>query len=99
MRIDGGDDTRKTCVGCFCSLILMLITAFYAGLKIKVLSSRADINILSATKDLYYSDDDLFSYASNEFNFAVAVSEYNNKTVYELPGDIGKLVYNSYAWG
>ena len=37
MRIDGGDSSIGSGMGTFCSLILLLVTAVYAGMKMKVL--------------------------------------------------------------
>ena len=62
LRIDDGDDSIKTGFGTFCSLILFVVTALYAGMKMNVLQARNDVNILQATKDLYFSDSDVFSY-------------------------------------
>lgn len=99
LRIDGADDTLRTLAGTLCSLILMLISVFYGGLKLKVLFDRADVNILTAKKDLYYTDDDIFSYKNHGFNLAVAFTEFNTKTAFELPPEYGKLVFNTYSWG
>ena len=54
---------------------------------------------MSATKDLFYTDDDVFNYARQKLNIAVAFTEFNKNTEYELPKEYGELVFNSYSWG
>ena len=53
---------------------------------------------MSATKDLYFTDDDVFSY-SYGLNMAVAFTSFSDITTYELPREYGELVINSYSWG
>ena len=45
-------------VGSFCSILLLLVTFFYAYLKFDVLRNRKDVNVLSQIRDLNYSEDD-----------------------------------------
>ena len=68
-------------------------------MKMNVLRHRNDVNILQATKDLYFSDSDVFSYKEHGLNWAVAFTEFNNNEEYELPGDIGEIIFKEYAWG
>ena len=63
-----------------------------------VLIEKKDVDVLSATKDLYYSADDKFTY-SNGLNIAVAFTEYNSNEEWELDPAYGSLVFNSYSWG
>ena len=77
MRIDGDTDSIGSIFGTLCSLILFVITAGFAGIKLKVLETRSDVNILSATKDLYFTDDDVFSY-SDGLNLAVAFTSFSD---------------------
>ena len=79
LRIEDGDDSIKSGFGTVCSLLLLIVTALYAGLKMKVLEARNDVNILSATKDLYFTDDDVFSYDEHRLNWAIAFTGYNNE--------------------
>ena len=99
LRIDGGDDAIRSFLGTTCSFLLLLITAFYGGLKMKVLQDRNDVNILVAKKDLFYTDDDIFSYENDKLNLAVAFTGYNNDEEYELPPEYGRLVINAFKWG
>ena len=99
LRIDDGDDSIKSGFGTCCSILLLLVTALYAGLKMKVLEARNDVNILTATKDLHFTDDDVFSYEEHGLNMAIAFTSYSNNKLYELPGDIGELVFKAYSWG
>ena len=62
MKIDGGDDQLKTGLGTICSVILLIITAVYAYQKLLIMLHRKDTNILSASKDLFFTDEDNFSY-------------------------------------
>ena len=99
LRIDDGDDSIGTGFGTLCSIFLLIVTAVYAGLKAKVLDQKTDVSILTATKDLYFTDDDVFSYDDHKLNWAIAFTEYNNNELYELPGDIGELSFKAYSWG
>lgn len=63
-----------------------------------MLRLKKDVDVLSATKDLYYSEDDKFTY-ENGLNIAVAFTGYNNKEEWELDPAYGSLVFNSYSWG
>ena len=54
---------------------------------------------MSATKDLFYTDDDNFSYDKEHLNIAVAFTAYNNNEEYELPKEYGELIFNTYSWG
>ena len=99
MRIDGGEQALGSGMGTFCSLILLLITVVYAVLKMKVLEARKDDNILQATKDLYFTDDDVFSYDEHRLNWAVAFTAFNSNTEYELPAEYGEIVFKTLMWG
>ena len=78
MRIENSDSSIKSVCGTFCSLIVLAVTLMYAIQKLKVLDSRTDIRIRTAVKDLYFSDEDQFSFNEHKFNVAVAFTAYNN---------------------
>ena len=52
-----------------------------------------------AKKDLFYTDDDIFSYENDKLNLAVAFTGYNDDEEYELPPEYGRLVINAFKWG
>jgi len=56
MRLDDGQDKVKSMMGSLCSLFLLLTTAMYAYLKWEVLIDRKDTNVVSTTKDLFFTD-------------------------------------------
>ena len=57
MTLDQGDQVR-TIMGTFCSLFLLLITLAYAYQKLDVLLQKKDVDVLSTTKDMFWTDDD-----------------------------------------
>ena len=99
MRIDdAGGQTYGSIMGAICSIILLLITAFYAYLKLMVLIEKTDVNILSSELDMYFSDTDEFTYA-NGLNIAVAFTAYDQETEWILTPEYGELVFNHASWG
>ena len=99
MKIDGGDDTIKSCMGTLCSLLLLVVIGAYAYVKLGVFLIKKEANILSAIEYLWYTDDDKFSYESGGMNIAVAFSSYNDEKEWELDPTYGELFFNSYSWG
>lgn len=63
-----------------------------------MLYNKKDVDVVSATKDLVFTDDDIFNY-SNGFNVAAAFTAYNDNPDWELPPEIGELVINAFSWG
>ena len=98
MKIDGEDDQVKSGVGTFCSLILLLITGVYAYQKLIIFIDKKDISIMLSTVDLFFTDDDLFTYEQG-MNIAVGFSGYDSQTEWALDKSYGDLVFNSYSWG
>ena len=85
-------------MGSICSIILLLITVFYAYLKFDVLRNKKDVNVLSTIKDSYFTDDDHFSYEQG-LNIAVAFTKYDSEREPILIPQIGEIVINQYKWG
>ena len=79
-------------------MLILVMTLLYTVQKMEVLMAKKDVDVLSATKDLFYSSEDKFSY-KNGFNIAVAFTEYNTVKEWELPKEYGTLVINSFSWG
>jgi len=77
MKIDGEDDQVKSGLGTFCSLILLFVTFVYAYQKLGVFLDKKDISIMLSTKDLYFSDDDIYSYKEG-LNVAIAFTAYDS---------------------
>ena len=98
MKVDGGDDQLKSGFGTFCSILLLVITGVYGYTKLLTYIKKKDVNILSATKHLFFEDKDAFGYEQG-MNIAVAFTAYNSKTEYELDPSYGEIVFNSYSWG
>ena len=63
-----------------------------------MLYNKKDIDVVSATKDLVFTDDDIFDYR-NGFNVAAAFTTYDEIYDWELPPRIGQLVINAFQWG
>ena len=98
MTIDGDIQVAKSFLGSICSLIILCLTLAYAYQKIEVLISKKDVDILSAVKELVYSDTDKFTY-ENGLNVAFAFTSFSNEEEWELDPAYGTLVFNSYEWG
>ena len=58
MKLESDSDSIKTVFGSLCSIILLMVTLFYAYLKLDVLMEKKDVNVLSTVKDLYFDDTD-----------------------------------------
>ena len=98
MKLEDGNDKLQTVMGSLCSIILLLITLFYAYLKFDVLRNKKDVNVLSTIKDSFFTDADHFSYKEG-LNIAVAFTAYDNERNPILDPTIGELVINEYSWG
>ena len=98
MTIDGETQVSQSYLGACLTLLALVVTVLYSVQKIEILLNKKDVDVLSATKDIFYTDDDKFTY-ENGFNIAVAFTSYNDETEWELPAEYGRLVINSYSWG
>ena len=98
MTIDGETQVSQSYLGATLSVFTLLLTALYAFQKVEILINKKDVDILSAERDIFYTDDDKFTY-SNGFNMAFAFTSYSSEREYELPPEYGTLVINSYSWG
>ena len=85
-------------MGGICSILLTLLVCIYAYQKLDVFLSKKDVDILSTTNDLFYSDEDIFSY-KNGLNVAVAFTAYDSEDSWILDETYGELIFNSYSWG
>lgn len=99
IKLDDGDATLKSWMGTCCSLLLLTITGLYAYLKFDVFITKKEVSILSATQDLFFTDDDQFSYETGSLNIAAAFTSFNSETELELDPTYGELFFNSYSWG
>ena len=98
MTIDGETQVSQSYLGAILSLLALLVTVLYSVQKIEILINKKDVDVLSATKDIFYTDDDKFTYA-NGFNIAAAFTSYSDLTEWELPAEYGRLAINSFSWG
>ena len=99
MKIDNdGVDNLKSLMGAVCSLLLTFLVCIYAYQKMDVFLEKKDVDILSATNDLFYTDEDIFSY-KNGLNVAVAFTAYDTEESWILDETYGELIFNSYSWG
>ena len=98
MKVDGGDDQLKSGLGIFCSILLLIVTSFFAYTKLLVYAKKQDISVTSATSTLFFDDKDVFGIEQG-MNIAVAFTAYDSKTEYELDPSYGDIVFNSYIWG
>ena len=98
MKLESDSDSIKTVFGSLCSIILLMVTLFYAYLKLDVLMEKKDVNVLSTVKDLYFDNNDKFHY-SDGLNIAVAFTAYDSVAEPILDPTIGELVLNHFSWG
>ena len=98
MTIDGDTRVAQSFLGSLCSLMILILTVLYAYQKMDVLIAKKDVDVLSATKPLVFTEEDKFNY-DNGFNVAVAFTSYNNDEEWELDQAYGTLVFNSFEWG
>ena len=98
MKIDGGDDQIKSGLGTMCSLLLLIITGVYAYQKLGIFIDKKDTSIMLSTKDLFFTDDDIFNNKMG-LNVAVGFSGYDSEKEWILTPDYGTLELLSYEWG
>ena len=98
MTIDGDTRVAQSFLGSLCSLMIFTLTVLYAYQKMDVLIAKKDVDVLSATKQLVFNENDKFTY-DNGFNVAVAFTSFNNNEEWELDPAYGTLVFNSFEWG
>mmetsp|Transcript_9947 Transcript_9947/g.12400 ORF Transcript_9947/g.12400 Transcript_9947/m.12400 type:complete len:147 (+) Transcript_9947:175-615(+) len=97
MQLDEGSDVR-TAMGSICSVFLLTITCLYAYIKFDVLINRKDVDVLTANRDMFYSDDFIFGYEQG-FNVAAAFTAYDSETEWILDKKYGEIFFNGFAWG
>ena len=98
MTIDGERHVVQSYLGSVFTILVFLTTLLYSVQKLDVLIAKKDVNISSAVKGMVFSDDFKFSYRTG-FNIAVAFTEYNYNSEWDLDPKYGTLVLNSLSWG
>lgn len=99
MKLDNeGDDSLNSIMGALCSILLTFVVCIYSYQKFDVFLAKKDVDILSAVNDLYFTDEDTFSY-KNGLNVAVAFTAYDAEESWILDETYGELIFNSYSWG
>ena len=63
-----------------------------------ILINKKDVDVLTATKDLYYGSDFRFEYKDG-FNVAVAFTAYDTDPEWILDESIGEIYFNHFQWG
>ena len=59
---------------------------------------RGRVDIVAATEENFFMDTDVFS-ADEGLMFAMGVSDPNSFLQYDLPIEMGKLVFEAIEWG
>ena len=90
MKIDGQSDRLSSWMGAICSLLILLVIAIYAYMKLNTLMLRSDMDIVQILHDTYYDYDYEFSY-KNGFNIAAAFTSYDNEEERILDPSYGEL--------
>ena len=98
LQLDEGKQVLKSMIGSICTLIIFVIVLGYMYLKIDVLISKKDIDILSTVEEFHYDADYVFDY-SKGFNLAVALTSYSSLGIEDLDDSIGRIVFKHYYWG
>ena len=94
MGLDRDNHSVESYLGALLSLIILVTTSSYAAQKLDILLAKKDVDVLAAVKELEFTSDYKFTY-KNGLNFAVAFTEFNDNTLWELPKEYGTLVINS----
>ena len=98
MKLDNGEDVIYSSLGGILSFLLMCVTILFAYQKYDVLVGKKDVDILSSTRDSYFTDEDVFDY-KNGFAFAVAFTAYDDNPEIILEPKYGSVVFNHFRWG
>ena len=98
MKIDDTQDTIRTFMGLFCSIILIAIVSSFAYQKTDIWLKMKDVDILSSTHKHHFDSDYVFS-SEMGLNFAVAFTKYDSETEDVLHASYGSLVFSTFEWG
>ena len=77
---------------------MSFITLVYGYQKLGVFLDKKDISIMKSTKDLYFTDDDIYSYDEG-LNVAIAFTGYDSEQEWILDPSYGALSIDAYSWG
>ena len=77
MKLDNGEEVIFSSLGGILSFLLMCVTILFAYQKYDVLVGKKDVDILSSTRDSFFTDQDVFD-SKNGFAFAVAFTAYDS---------------------
>ena len=95
MKLDSGDESMKTLTGSLCSILLLMVTIFYASLKFDILMAKKEVRIVSAVEDMYFSDTDQLDY-SDGMNIAAGFWTGSDEL---LDPSYGELIFVKQSWG
>ena len=98
MRLDTGNESLKSIVGSFMSLILIGILLLFTYLKADVLINKKDVDVLSTINDNFYTPDDIIN-SENGFRVAAAFTAFDSNKEVILDPTYGELVFKHYYWG
>ena len=56
MSLDDNTQLAQSYLGSICSLMILMATSLYAFQKVEVLYNKKDVDVLSAMKDLVFTD-------------------------------------------
>jgi len=99
MKIEKDKTSLPTWIGTISTITLFMILASYFGQKVDILASSADVNIVTATLDSFFSPDYILDYEAG-LNFAFAYTPYDGSDPAPLDDpSVVEVAINSYQWG
>ena len=97
MRLDNGEESRRTKTGACCSIFVLFFTILYGLMKLGELILRDDVDVLQTVQDKVFSRFDNFTY-DDGFDFAFGFSTFGGPFIWELDPSYGELVLQAQSW-
>ena len=99
MNIDAqGKKYQTSILGASLTLFMYAIVGVYTVQQIIIMVEKKNIDMVTATSEYFFSETDVFNEQMG-LKFAVAFTGYDNIQEYDLPPEIGELVFTTYEWG
>ena len=101
MSVDeNGTTNQTTLLGAFITLLLYTVVIVYAFQQVEILIEKGKVDIVAATQEDYFTVDDSFG-ADQGLNIAIAFTSLTDtdNLEYELPPEMGSIVFTVFEWG
>ena len=93
MNIDENGKQRQTSIfGALVSISLYVVVLIYTIQQVILLMEKKKFSLVTSPFEYFYSESSVFDSAAG-FKIAVAFTGYDNTEDYQLPAEIGELIF------